>query len=77
MNVHELLKTFDELSAEDRETVRTEILSKRAEAGCCAGEMKEKLSGMMKQLEASENPMAMCMEMMRMCHEKTTTGKVC
>ncbi len=75
MNVQELLRAFDELSAEDREAVRTEILSKRTEASCCSGEMKEKLSGMMQELDASVNPVAMCMEMMRMCHERTTTRK--
>lgn len=77
MNVQELLEAFDELSAEDRETVRMEILSKRAEASCCSGEMKEKLAEMMKELEASKNPVAMCMEMMGMCHERTKTRKVC
>ncbi len=72
MNRAEILKAFRQLSAEEQEAVRTELVKKPIPEGasCCSSSMKEQLTGMMKKMEASEDPMAMCTEMMRMCHEK-------
>ena len=72
MNRTEILKAFRQLSAEEQEAVRTELVKKPIPEGasCCSPSMKEQLTGMMKKMEASEEPMAMCTEMMRMCHEK-------
>ena len=74
MNVVDFVKTFAQLSADDQQAVRSQILSTGSEPGCCSGAMKEHLSGMMQKMEASEDPMAMCQEMMRMCMEKMTTS---
>ena len=76
MNRAEILKAFRQLSAEEQEAVRTELGKKPIPEGasCCPPSMKEQLVGMMKKMEASEGPMAMCAEMMRMCHEKMSSG---
>jgi hypothetical protein len=72
MNRAEILKAFRQLSAEEQEAVRTELVKKPIPGGafCCTPSMTEQLAGMMKRMEASEDPMAMRTEMMRMCHEK-------
>lgn len=74
MTKEECLKAFAQLSAEDQEAVRAEILSKSAAEktgqACCSDAMKEQLCGMMEKMMASDNPMAMCGEMMQMCHTK-------
>ncbi len=68
MKKEEFLKAFEEMSAEDQESIRAEIVAKGASREeCCSGPMKEHLTEMMKKMKASEDPMAMCSEMMRMC----------
>lgn len=75
MNKEECLRVFAEMSPEDQKMVRAELLSKgdpqeTGHACCCTDAMKQQLCGMMEKMQASENPMAMCEEMMQMCCEK-------
>ena len=75
MKKEDLITAFAEMSPEDQDTVRSEILAKGAsektgQACCCTDAMKEQLCGMMEKMQESDNPMAMCEEMMQMCHEK-------
>ena len=74
MKAEDFLRAFAEMSADDQQAVRSRILSSGSEESCCSGAMKEHVTGMMKKMEASEDPMAMCQEMMRMCMEKMTTS---
>lgn len=81
MKKEDLLKAFTELSPEDQQAMRAEILakgaSKKTGQACCTDAMKEHLHGMMEKMHASENPMAMCEEMMRMCQEKMKKEQCC
>ncbi len=79
MNRTEILEAFSKLSADEQKAVQAELVKKSAgeETSCCPPPMKEKLTGMMAQMEASQDPMAMCHEMMRMCCEKVETHKTC
>lgn len=74
MKKEDFIKAFSELSPADQAAVRDEILvtAKETEeaAACCTGPMKAHLTDMMEKMAASENPMAMCNEMMRMCQDK-------
>ena len=74
MKLDDFVKAFEQLSADDQQAVRSRIPSSGPESRCCSGAMKGHLSGMMQEMEASEDPMAMCKEMMRMCMEKMTTS---
>lgn len=74
MKTEDFLKAFAEMSADDQRAVRSGILGRESEESCCSGPMKDHLTGMMKKMEASEDPMAMCREMMQMCMEKMTTS---
>ena len=69
MNKDDILKAFEELSAEDQEAVRAEI-AQRGAAGCCsADEMQQHMMAMMKMMASSEKPIECCQEMMGMCQE--------
>lgn len=74
MNREEFVAAFQNLSAEDRQAVLAEIIAKGSSEEtrqcCSSGQMKDHMSEMMQKIESSENPMAMCQEMMRMCSEK-------
>ena len=74
MDAADFVRTFAQLSADDQQAVRSQILGSGSEPGCCSGAMQEHLSGMMQKMEASEDPMAMCQEMLRMCMERMTTS---
>ena len=74
MKAEDFVTIFAQLSADDQQAVRSQILSTGSEPGCCSGAMKEHLFGMMQKMEASEDPMALCQEMVRMCKEKMTTS---
>ena len=81
MKIEEIIQGFGELSEEDQVRVRAELLGKPGAEGaapsCCSEAMKQHMGEMMAKMESSENPMAMCQEMMRMCQEKmgTLAGK--
>jgi hypothetical protein len=66
MNSEEFLKAFHELSPEDQQAIRAELLKAEPES-CSAGEMTQRMMEMMKKIQASENPMECCKEMMGMC----------
>ena len=69
MTKDEILKAFEQLSAEDQEAVRTK-LSGNSGPSCCGGdEMKQHMESMMKMMHSSENPMERCKEMMEMCQK--------
>lgn len=74
MTREEFVTAFEALSPEDRQAVLAEVIAKgtpKEATECCgSGPMKDHLSEMMEKMESSENPMAMCQEMMRMCSEK-------
>ena len=78
MNRTEFLKAFSQLSGEEQQALRAE-LAKTAipDEPCCTPSMKEQLAEMMKQMEASSDPMAMCREMMRMCCQHEEQQKAC
>ncbi len=74
MNKENVLKAFEELSAEDQQAVRTQ-LAERASAGCCgADEMQQHMAAMMKMMQSSEKPMECCQQMMGMCKEMMHKG---
>ena len=77
MKTEDLIEAFREMSPEDQATIRAELLSNGTEKGCCSGPEMEQLKQMMSKMQKSKNPMAMCMEMMRMCHEKMSSGSAC
>lgn len=69
MTRDQVLRAFEQLSAEDQDAVRAEI-SKGAGASCCGGkEMKEHMESMMQMMHSSENPMEHCEQMMEMCQK--------
>jgi hypothetical protein len=74
MNVEEVWKGYEGLSADDQRAIGVRIIGGGMGEACCPGPMKEHLRGMMKTMESSEDPLAMCQEMMRMCMEKMTTS---
>lgn len=69
MSKEELLKAFEELSAEDQKSVRTEIADRAATACCDFDEMQKHMGAMMKMMSSSENPMDHCKQMMAMCQK--------
>ncbi len=77
MNTKDLVKAFQGMSPEDQATIRAALLSNGAERGCCSEPEKDQLAQMMSKMQKSRNPMAMCMEMMRMCHGKMSSGSAC
>ena len=77
MKTKDFTKAFQEMSPEDQATIRAELLSNGTEKGCCSGPEMEQLGQIMGKMQKSRNPMAMCMEMMRMCHEKMSSGSAC
>ena len=69
MTRDQVLRAFEQLSAEDQDAVRAEI-SKGAGASCCGGkEMKEHMESMMKMMHSSDDPSASCEQMMAMCQK--------
>lgn len=71
MKKEDFVKAFAEMSAQDQEAIRAEVMAKGAsQESCCSGPMKEQLTAIIEKMEASDDPMAMCSEMMRMCCEK-------
>jgi len=75
MSKEELLKAFEELSAEDQKAVRTEIAERGATACCDFAEMQKHMGAMMKMMSSSDNPMDHCKQMMEMC-QKMMQGKL-
>ena len=76
MDVKEFVESFGALSPEDQAAVLEELGARRSgqpESGCCPRPMKEKVEQMRRQLESSGDPMAMCAELMRLCHEKLSS----
>ena len=71
MSKDDVLKAFEELSAEDQQGVRTEIAERAAARCCSAGEMQQHMTAMMKMMQSSEKPMECCQQMMEMCQEVT------
>lgn len=70
MTKDEILKAFEQLSAEDQQAVRTEISERAAAGSCCGGEeMQKHMKSMMKMMDSSENPMDHCKQMMKMCEK--------
>lgn len=73
MKREDFLKAFAEMSPEDQDAIRAEIVGKGAStasgAACAPGAMKQHMMEMMKKIQAGDNPMAMCQEMMGMCQE--------
>ena len=68
MNREEILKAFSELSPEDQETVRTEIGGSAQTGG--EGEFESPLEmcrTIMGKIEAGDDPMAVCKDMMAKC----------
>ena len=77
MKTEDLIEAFREMSPEDQATIRAELLSNGTEKGCCSGPEMEQLGQIVSKIQKSKNPMAMCMEMMRMCHGKMSSGSAC
>ncbi len=77
MKTKDFTKAFQEMSPEDQATIRAELLSHGTEKGCCSEPEKDQLAQMMSKMQKSRNPRGMCMEMMRMCHEKMSSGSAC
>ena len=69
MNKDDLLKAFEELSAEDQQAVRVAIAERAAGSCCGAAEMHEHMAAMMKMMQSSEKPMDGCRQMMGMCEQ--------
>lgn len=69
MNKDDILKAFQELSAEDQQVVRTEIAEHAATRCCSAEEMQKHMASMMKMMQSSEKPMDCCQQMMGMCEQ--------
>ncbi len=70
----DFLKAFFEMSPEDQEAIRAELVGSASTAGpapCSPGAMKQHMMEMMKKMETSDEPMACCQEMMGMCQEMT------
>lgn len=75
MNAADFVTAFKNLSAEDQDLVRAELSKPTgSKDACCPPSMKDQLAKMMKKMETSEDPMAMCHEMMKMCCEKVSAG---
>ena len=70
MKVKEFIESFEQMSAKDQTAVRDSLLKRGSAESCCSGPDKKQLMKMMETMETSKDPMAMCMEMMRMCGEK-------
>ena len=69
MSKDDVLKAFEELSAEDQQAVRTEIAQPGA-AGCCTpDEMQQHMRTMMEMMASSEKPVECCQQMMAMCEQ--------
>lgn len=67
MTKDEILKAFEQLSAEDQQAVRTGLSEHSASSCCSSGEMRQHMESMMKMMHSSENPMDHCEQMMDMC----------
>ncbi len=78
MKTKDFIEAFREMSPEDQATIHAALLSNGAERGCCSEPEKDQLAQMMSKMQKSRNPMAMCMEMMRiMCHGKMSSRSAC
>ena len=69
MSRDDVLKAFEQLSAEDQKEVRSEIAERGAASCCSAEEMQQHMAAMMKMMESSEKPMECCQQMMGMCQD--------
>lgn len=74
MTKDEILKAFGELSVEDQQAVREQILDHAAESCCSAAEMQKHMGAMMKLMKSSENPSEHCKQMMEMCQKMMSKG---
>ncbi len=63
MNREDFLKAFAEMSPEDQETIRAELIGKGASHE--TGDPMAMCHAMMEKIMASGDPMAMCQEMMQ------------
>ena len=75
MNKEEFVKAFSEMSPEDQEAIKAEIIGKitsQEGQSCCTGPMKDQLADMMKKMETSENPMAMWLSICRETFRRKT-----
>ena len=80
MTRDEFLKMFLEMASEDQEAIRAGVVGSASTAGaapCSPAAMKQHMMEMMKKMETSDNPMAMCMQMMHMCNDKMSSGSAC
>lgn len=74
MNTKDFIETFRGMSPEDQATIRDALMSNGTKSGCCTKPERKQLVQMMSKMLESENPMAMCKEMMRMCHDNMSKG---